>query len=407
MRLLFVLPYGPSQTRVRSRMLLETLAQRHQITLVALVWDAADLRALLAWRERGVVVHPIGHGRGARLRSLCGDPRRPLQQIASTSPRLARTVRALLADAARSGQPYDALHVEHLRGAAALRLAADLPVRVVFDAVDCIAELARLTRRHNPRPALRWVAAVEEGRTRRLETALVGAADAVAVVAARDRDALLSGGAAERITVIPNGVPRFVRHGNLTAEPIVIFTGKLSYHANAAALRLFLREIWPLVRGAVPAARLLVAGADPPDWLRQVVGRDGVMLNAQPPEMLPLIAAARVAVAPMTYSVGVQNKVLEAMACAVPVVATAAAAEGLLPAAEGRVLVEDASAAFAQRVVQLLGDDVLAESLGLAGQEYVRAHHSWGQSAAQFEALYRAESLDQLMTADWDSTKVA
>lgn len=393
MRLLFVLPYGPSQTRVRSRMLLETLSQRHEITLAALAWNEEDRAALAVWQARGLVVHTIPHTRAGRLGALIGDPRRPLQQIAATSPTLASTVRALIAEAARRGHHYDALHVEHLRGAAALCPTPDLGVRVVFDAVDCIAELARLTRRHNPNHLVRLLAGVEEKRTRFLEAGYVAAADAVAVVADRDRQALIAGGAPDRISVVPNGVPLREREVGLTDEPVAIFSGKLSYHANQAALRLLLAEIWPRIRSAVPDARLIVAGAEPPGWVARASGRDGVLLIPHPREMLPLIAGARVALAPTVYSVGIQNKVLEAMACGVPVVATPSAAEGLLSAAQGRLLLADDPATFAWRAVQVLSDGVLARRLGHGGQEYVRAHHSWGRAADQFEALYAGHAV--------------
>ncbi|MGN6362658.1 MAG: glycosyltransferase [Thermomicrobiales bacterium] len=387
MRLLVILPYAPSATRVRSRMLLEELTRRHEVTLLALAWNASDQETLAAWRERGLDVVAVPHGRADQLRALAGDPRRPLQQMVATAPLLARLARQRISEAARAGRPYGAAHVEHLRGAAAADLTTPLGVRTVFDAVDCLAALARLTRRHNPNLLVRGVAAFEECRTRRYERALVAAADAVTVVAERDRLALLQGGAPRRITVVPNGVAASARPAALTAAPVAVFTGKLSYHANQAALRLLLRDIWPLVRAAEPAARLLVAGAEPPGWM-QHAGRDGMELVANPAELAPLIARARVALAPTVYSVGIQNKVLEALAEGVPVVATPSALAGLPSAAREFVLSGDTPAAFAAAAIRLLRDDALAANLGAAGHAYVRRHLTWSAAATAFEALY-------------------
>lgn len=390
MRLLVVLPYGPSATRIRARMLLGELAIGHDLTLLALAWDEADRAALAAWRTRGLTVHTVPHTTATRARSLLGDPRRPLQQMAATSEHLARLARAVIAVAAREGRPFDALHVEHLRGAAALRLADGLGVHTVFDAVDCIAELARLTRQWNPNRVVRLLAAYEEARTRRLEATLVARADAVAVAAERDRSALVAGGAPDRIAVIPNGVAALARLKAPTREPVAIFTGKLSYHANQAAVRLLLAEIWPRVRARAPSARLIVTGADPPGWLAKRAGSDGVQVIANPPAIEPLLARARVAVAPTVYSVGVQNKVLEAMGAGIPVVATPPAVEGLGTAAGSRLLLGEDPASFAEQVVRLLDDTTLAAGLGAAGHDYVRQHHSWPAAAARFEALYAA-----------------
>jgi glycosyltransferase involved in cell wall biosynthesis len=388
-------------------MLLESLARHHDITLVALAWGPADRAALDEWRGRGLEVHIVHHPRTAQLRGLLGDPRRPLQQVASSSPAMARLVRDLITRAALQGRPYDAIHVEHIRGAVALGLPIHPGVRTIFDAVDCIADLARLTRRHNPRPSLRLLAALEEARTRRLEALLVAAADATTVVADRDRAALVAGGAPDHIAVIPNGMPVVNAPSAPADEPVAIFTGKLSYHANQAALRLLLASIWPRVRAALPQARLIVAGAEPPAWLGAHHERAGVAVIANPPEMLPLIARARVALAPMVYGVGVQNKVLEAMACGVPVVATRFGVAGLTTAAQDRFLLADTTAAFAERTVRLLTDAALARRIGLDGRDYACRFHSWERSASLFEALYAGGAPARLVTPEQHMAEVA
>lgn len=371
-------------------MLLEQLASRHEITVVSLRWGAADDVALDALRAREIETHAVPHGAVARARALRGDPRRPLQQVVATSPAFSSLVRRLIAEGSRRGRPYDVVHVEHLRGAAALHLENATGVHTVFDAVDCIAELARLARRTSPNRLVRWLARYEEDRTRRLESVYVASAAVTTVVAERDRAALERGGACGRIEVVPNGVPVRSTPVPLTGEPVAIFTGKLSYHANQAALRWLLAEIWPLVRAEVPEARLIVAGADPPAWLRRAES-DGVLVIPNPPRMDVCIEQARVALAPIVYSVGIQNKVLEAMARGVPVVATSSAVEGLPPQARPAVLPSESAHEFALATARLLTDDALASALGHAGHDYVAQHHRWERVAERFEQLYRGE----------------
>ena len=391
MRILFALPYGPTLTRVRSRMLLRELSSRHDVTLLALAWGRDDLDAIAAHAELAAGTYPVPHGRAARACSLAGDPQRPLQQIASTSRVYARLARQLIAGAERRGAPFDAAHVEHLRGAAAIDLTRPLGARVVFDAVDCIAELARQTRRQGDNRLVRAVAAYEERRTANYEGRLLGAADAVTVVAERDRVALARHAHAEHVVVVPNGVEALDRPITLTADPRVIFTGKLSYHANQAALRWFLDHVWPLLRAMTPNATFVVAGADAPAWLRGQSGRGGVSLIENPAAMTPLIASARVAVAPMVYGVGIQNKMLEAMGCGTPVVATSAAADGLPRSAAGGFLLADDPAVFATRVATLFRDTETARRIGAAGHDYVTRHHGWSVATQRFEALYAGD----------------
>jgi len=388
LRILFVLPYGPSEIRVRSRMLIAELTRRHEITLVALAWDASDLESLHEWSTCGVDVRVIPHG----VRSWAPRAYRvfwqPFQQIVATSPGLTQTVRALVAEANATGRPFDVLHIEHLRGASAADLNTQLGIWTVFDAVDCISELARLTWRHNPAPLTRLVAWREEQPTRRLERTFASAADVTTVVAQRDADALRAFSPEARIEVIPNGVRCLSAPLVLSPEPVVVFTGKLSYHANQAAIRWFIDAIWPMVLPTVPDARLVVAGADPPGWLVARSGSQRVTVLANPPEMQKVIASARVAIAPMPYSVGIQNKILEAMAAGLPVVATAAARGGLNIEGANALLESSDASSFAANVIRLLIDDQLAQRLGQRGYDYVRAQHSWQATAARFESLY-------------------
>jgi glycosyltransferase involved in cell wall biosynthesis len=377
-------------------MLLHELPQRHEVTVLALAWDATDHAALSELHARGVNVHIVRHGAPARVRGLIGDPRRPLQQMVSSSTTFAQTARGLLAHAARQRRPFDVVHVEHLRGAAALDVVTGLGTRVVFDAVDCIAELAHISRTQGPTRAVRWLGALEEQRTARYEARLVQAADAVTVVAERDRAALAKHPGGERVVVAPNGVAALPQPAPTIAAPIAIFTGKLSYHANLAAARWLLDDIWPRVRQELPDARLFVAGAEAPAWLRQRAGTMGVHLIENPPEMLPVIAGARVALAPMVYSVGIQNKMLEAMACGVPVVATASAAAGLPAAAAASFVTAYTPESFAAKVAELLTDRVVARTLGQAGFDYVSAHHTWAALARRFEALYAPTARTEL-----------
>jgi glycosyltransferase involved in cell wall biosynthesis len=93
-------------------------------------------------------------------------------------------------------------------------------------------------------------------------------------------------------------------------------------------------------------------------------------------------------VAPVTYGAGIQNKVLEALACGTPVVASPQAVSALDVRPGEHLLVEDGAEAFAQAVLGLLGNAGLRARLGSAGRRYVETHHNWDGIAARLEDVY-------------------
>ncbi len=408
MRLLFVSPNPPSPIRVRPYQLARALAARgHRPTLAFPVGGAAEAADAAALAQEGfpVISAPIGPAR--RLLSLAGAVLggRPLQAGWAWQPRLLALMRQALAQATAEDAPYQLAHVEHLRGARyGLALQAYLPV--AWDSVDCISALFDQTRRRGPSPRSRLLAAAELPATRRYERRLLRRFGAIAVSSPVDRAALLGllpgggQGALDRphpeaepaIAVIPNGVdleafrpPDTPRDG-----ATVIFSGKLSYHANESAALDLAGQVMPRVWAARPEARLLLAGAQPSPALLGLAARDPerVTVTGYVPDLGDWLGRATVAAAPLRYGVGIQNKVLEVMACATFVVATPAAAQ-VLGARDGReLLLADDPQGLAAAILALFDDPARAAALGAAGRAYVQARHSWDAAAAGFERLY-------------------
>jgi len=233
--------------------------------------------------------------------------------------------------------------------------------------------------------------------------------DAVVVTSEDDRSALLKlanrahgrfGGpefrsAADRlrVTVVPNGVDteRFTPpRGEQRHADTIVFTGKLSYHANIAAAKYLIEDIMPLVWGGHPDANVVLAGANPVRSIRALARRnpERVRITGYVEDLGAEIGSAVVAAAPIVYGVGIQNKVLEALATATPVVATPAAVRGIPGTPEG-VVVADGPSAFASALVRLLQNPDKASALGAAGRAYVEQHCTWESSVAKLEEVYQ------------------
>jgi glycosyltransferase involved in cell wall biosynthesis len=201
----------------------------------------------------------------------------------------------------------------------------------------------------------------------------------------------LSIGGFGNIDVIPNGVDLAARRlpeGHQEPNTIA-FSGRMAYFPNADAARWFAREIFPLVRQQSPEARFRIIGADPPHSVRRLGRIAGVEVTGYVDCVQQQLARATVAVCPMRVGSGIQNKVLEAMASGVPVVATPVALGGIEAAHGGHLLVGQRAEDVAEQVVILLKDAVLRKRLAVNARSLVEEKYTWENAVAALEAVYR------------------
>src|SRR5262249_13933678 len=167
--------------------------------------------------------------------------------------------------------------------------------------------------------------------------------------------------ASGRVSVVENGVDTDYfspqgRYSNPYAadEAALVFTGAMDYWANVDAVTWFSREVLPRVRSGFPAACFYIVGTRPARAVRDLARLPGVRVTGAVPDVRPYLAHARVAVAPLRIARGVQNKVLEAMAMARPLVASPQAVDGIRPCAELLEWTADAPDAYARLLLKLL-----------------------------------------------------
>jgi glycosyltransferase involved in cell wall biosynthesis len=192
--------------------------------------------------------------------------------------------------------------------------------------------------------------------------------------------------------VVPNGVDLdyFAPNGRNVAEPTLIFTGAMDYLPNIDAVRYFCDEIYPRVRREVPQTRFLIVGLNPHPSVLQLATLSGVIVTGAVPDVRPFYAQASVCVAPLRMARGVQNKVLQAMAMGLPVVATPCAASGIRAQADRDLLIEEDPVVFAARVVDLLRKAGERAALGQRARAFVEAHHSWESPLSKLDELLRS-----------------
>jgi sugar transferase (PEP-CTERM/EpsH1 system associated) len=168
-------------------------------------------------------------------------------------------------------------------------------------------------------------------------------------------------------------------------EQALVFTGAMDYWPNIDAVKWFAEHVLPRVRVAVPNARFYIVGSRPaPEVL--ALASDAIAVTGTVPDVRPYLAHCVAAVAPLRIARGIQNKVLEAMAMARPVVASPQAFEGI-DAVQGReLLVLDAPADYADSLIALLRSPDLA--MGPAARASVERRYSWSAHLSPIESRF-------------------
>ncbi len=154
--------------------------------------------------------------------------------------------------------------------------------------------------------------------------------------------------------------------------PLIVFTGQMDYAPNIDAVRWFAGEVMPML----PKARFAIVGRKPPEAVRRLAGPRTIVTGAVP-DVRSWLAAADVVAAPLRIARGIQNKVLEAMAMARPVVASPAAFEGIEAEPGRHLLVAAEAEAQAEAIAGLLDDPRRAEAMGQGARRRMEQAYRW------------------------------
>lgn len=170
-------------------------------------------------------------------------------------------------------------------------------------------------------------------------------------------------------------------------DPLIVFTGQMDYRPNVDAVLQFAAETWPIVRGQFPNASFAIVGRHPTATIRQLDSGNGIVVTGEVSDPRDWLAAADLVVAPLLLARGIQNKVLEAMAMAKPVIVSSAAAEGIDAMGGRDVIVTDGARATADAIAMLARDKAKRQAIGTAARTQVEARYGWDAQLASLPEI--------------------
>lgn len=359
------------------------LANEHEITLLSIARPSfrEEHRAELApFTQHIEVFVASGRGRSTARKALRAvrNMGRPDSAIGAMRVAIQRL---------HAAQPFDVVLFSGKPTYAAIQ-GLELPP-VVADFTDAASMRIRGQMEHANSLKLLglWVKARQ---VQRLERQIVARADHLIFASVRDREAVLSDSSTPS-SVMPSGVDIdfWQRSTRALGRSAIVFTGAMNYQPNIDAALFLINDIFPRIQAAHPEAELLIVGHSPVPALVAAGQRPGVTVTGFVDDVRPYLERAAVFAAPLRFGAGIQNKVLEAMAMEVPVVATPLAADGLNTENGDHPPLKLAHTA--DEFARLIGAEIQARAQDTtpdtAARDYIMAHFLWSEITDKLNAV--------------------
>ncbi len=229
---------------------------------------------------------------------------------------------------------------------------------------------------------MKWVYGQEAKRLARIESGTEDRFDRISVVSQPEAETYRQHLREHPgLSVVENGVDLdyFSPRPDISSQTAV-FVGVMNYKPNIQAVQWYVQEVLPLVREKLPHAQFQIVGKDPSPRVKALKNHPGVQVIGTVPDVRPYLESAAAVVAPLQVARGVQNKVLEAMACQRAVVCSPQAANGIRALPGRHLLVGESPKQFARYVLALMRDDDYRQQVAAAARRCVQRRYNWPQA---------------------------
>lgn len=228
----------------------------------------------------------------------------------------------------------------------------------------------------------------EQHRLVNYESTIFNYFDNKIIISEQDRE-LIRHPDKSKIVVISNGVDMdYFKAINLRKEYDIIFNGNMNYPPNIESAEYLVSEILPVVVKKYPRIKVLISGANPSPKVKALAS-EHVTVSGWVHDIRENFAKSKMLVAPMFMSIGLQNKLLEAMALKIPCI-TSTLANNALKAKNGdSILIADTPEEYANHINDLIFYEDKGKMIGLNGYYFVHENYSWEKENQKLEEIIR------------------
>lgn len=393
MKILFLSPTVPFPLtdggRIRVFNLLKQIAQRSEVTLLALETQSSDVESVVHLERFGIRVHLVRQGGklpsvsfGTLLRAFLKKV--PITVARYNVPAYRQKFRELVAT-----ETFDLVHYEMFH-VAQFHTETHLPSLLSQQNVDAAIWQRLCQETANPlRKCLYWT---QQRAFERYERLTNPQFDIVTCASEIDRQTFQRTNAAGRFEIIPNGVDveDYQPAYDSEEDAHLIYIGSMDWYPNEDAVAFFADEVLPKIHEKLPDVQFSAVGGNPSPRLQKLAARSQILVTGRVPEIKPYFARATVFVVPLRIGSGTRLKILEALAMGKAVVSTTVGAEGLNLVDGEEILIADEPIAFAEAVLRLLTDASLRRKIGENGRARVERDYDWRRIGEKLYRLYQS-----------------
>lgn len=384
MKILFIsprVPYPPIKgDKLRIYHFIKGLSKNHDIDLCTFYENDDELAGLEEMRKYCGKVQAVLL---TKMQSYLNILRTcynllPLQVNYYYSKRMAEVISSMTRD-----REYDIIHISLQRLLPYVDYVAS--GKIVLDQIDALSMNMKRRAGTERNPIKKVALYFEYSNMKRYEYKSRVKYDKCIITSEIDKAALND----PAIEVMPNGVDtEYFRPGNINKDIDLIFTGNMGYFPNIDAMKYFCNEVFPAILRVNKEIKLYVVGAAPGAEIKALNNNKNIFVTGFVKDIKDYLNRAKVFVAPLRSGSGIQNKILEAMACALAVITTSYGNAGIKAKSEKHLLLADEPNEIANAIIKLLNNDIQRQQLGITAREFVKEGFNWDNRVKKLEEIY-------------------
>lgn len=359
--------------RVKPYNIIKYLAHKHELTLISFYQGAKikdeyiDEIKKLGADVRVIPLNPVTAGLRAGIKTIGSFP---LEIGFYHNPLFRKTVNQL-----HKEKQFDLGFAFFMRTAEYIK---NYNFKKILMAEDCRTLYQKRSFEESSALKQKIIRGWEYWRLKKYEPDIVDSFDITTLVTNEDIEAMKKQNPRAKYRLLTNGtdIDFFLPPPDGHKREGVLFAGKLDVWANVLMIENIVKNILPKIRAEIPGVKLNIVGANPPKAIASLIS-DDVVLHSNVPSMVPYLQNAELFIHPHLGGSGIQNKLLEAMACACPVVTSQTGTQGIPATHNENVMIGKDYNEMAAHTIKILKDKDFARRIGANAREMIVRTHSW------------------------------